>query len=40
MKTFEWENITEYLDKGETKSILKKKRLELALTKYMDREYK
>ena len=36
MKTFEEENIPKYLDEDESNSILNKKSLELALTKYMD----
>ena len=38
MKTFEDNNILGYLDEEEENFILKKKRLELALTRYMDRE--
>ena len=37
IKTFEEENMPEDLDKEEEKSILKKKILQLALTRYMDR---
>ena len=37
---FEEDNMSENLDKEEAKSTPKKKRLELALTRYMDREEK
>ena len=38
MKTFEEDNMPEDLDEKESKSILKKKIIELPLTRYMDRE--
>ena len=37
METFEEDNMPKYLDKDESKYILKNKRLELALMRYMDR---
>ena len=40
MKFVEEKNMRKYLDQDEAKSILNKKRLELALTKYLDREDK
>ena len=40
MKTFEEKNMPGDLYEEESKSILKKKRIELALTRYMDREEK
>ena len=40
MKTFEEDKIIKDLDEGESKNILKKKRLELTLMVYIDREDK
>ena len=40
MKTFEEYKMPKYIDEDESKSILKKKRLELALMRYMDIEEK
>ena len=40
MKMFEEDNMQKYLDEEEARSILKKKRLELALTRYIYREEK
>ena len=40
MKTFEEKKMMKYLDGEEAKSTLKKKRLELALTRYMVRKEK
>ena len=38
IKMFEEDNMPRDLDENESKSILNNKRLELALTRYMDRE--
>ena len=40
MKTFEEDNMLKYLDEDEANSILKKKKLELSLARYMDKEDK
>ena len=40
MKIYGDKNIQEFLDEEESKSIMRKKRLELVLTRYRDREEK